>query len=81
MPCPLDPLVIVIHAEFDAAAQEHPDVVVNAIVPVVPDAVGDSDVGDNVKVHATPACVTVTDLPATVIVAVREDALLFAVTL
>jgi hypothetical protein len=47
----------------------------------VPDAVGDSDVGDNVKVHATPACVTVTDLPATVIVAVREDALLFAVTL
>jgi len=72
LPCPLEPLVIVIHAEFDAAAQEQPDAVVNAIVPVVADAVGDSDVGDKVKVHVTPACVTVTVLPATVNVPVRE---------
>ena len=65
---------------LSVAVHEQPVVPVTAIVPVVPAAAGEIEVGANVKLQATPACVTVTDLPATVIVAVREDALVFADT-
>jgi hypothetical protein len=50
-------------------------------VPVVAPAEGETVVGDTVNEHVAPACVTVTGLLATVIVAVRGDVLVFAETL
>jgi len=71
----------VIHVSLEAAVHAQPLGVVTVNVPVVVLADGESVVGETVNEHGVPACVTDTDSPATVIVAVREDALLFAVTL
>jgi len=81
LPLPAAPLVTVIHVSLEAAVQAQPLGLVTVKVPLVVLADGESVVGDTVNEHGAPACVTDTDLPATVMVAVREDALLFAVTL
>jgi len=81
LPLPAAPLVTVIHVSLEAAVQAQPLGLVTVNVPVVVLADGESVVGETVNEHGAPACVTVTGLLATVIVAVREDALLFAVTL
>ena len=63
------------------AVQLQPVPAVTVTVPVVADDVGFNDVGEIVKVHGTPACVTVKVWPPIVIVPVREVVLVFAATL
>ena len=81
MPLPLAPAVIVIQASLLTAVQLHPAAAVTVTVPVVAADVGFNDVGEIVKVHGTPACVTVKVWPPTVIVPVRELVPVFAATL
>jgi hypothetical protein len=80
-PLPLAPDVIVTQLKVSVAVQPQfvPDVTVTVAVPVPPSEEKVLDVGVTVKLHV-PACVTVTVCPATVIVPVRLDADVFAVT-
>jgi hypothetical protein len=78
LPWPLEPDVIVTQLALSDAVHEQPEVAVTSIVPVSPLAAGEMDVGATVKLHVTPGCVIVTVLPATVIVAVRDDDPVFA---
>jgi hypothetical protein len=80
-PLPLAPFVTVIHVTLELAVHAQPLGLVTVNVPVDPPDDGESVVGDAVNEHVAPACVTVTDLPATAIVAVLEDALVLADTL
>ena len=82
MPLPLAPTVIVIQASLLVAVQLQPVPAVTVTVPVVAvDDVRFEDVGEIVKVHGAPACVTVNVWPLIVIVPVREVVLVLAATL
>lgn len=82
MPLPLAPAVIVIQAALLVALQLQPVPAVTATVPVVAfDDVRFDDVGEIVKVHGAPACVTVNVCPAMVSVPVRDVVPVFAATL
>jgi hypothetical protein len=81
LPLPLAPLVTEIHVTLEFAVHAQPVELVTVNVPEDPPDEDESVVGDTVNEHVTPACVTVTDLPATVTVAVLEDALVLAATL
>ena len=72
-PDPLEPLVIVTQLALSVAVHAQPAVPATAIVPVVPAASGEIEVGVTVKLQVTPACVIVMAWPATVIVVVRDD--------
>ena len=82
MPLPDAPAVTVSQlVALLTAVQLQPVPAVTVTVPVVADDVGFNDVGEIVKVHGTPACVTVKVCPPIVIVPVREVVLVFAATL
>lgn len=70
-----------IHVTLDLAVQAHPLALVTVNVPVEALADGDTVVGETANEHVAPASVTVTDLPATVMLAVRAAVLEFAETL
>lgn len=80
-PVPLAPLVIDIHDTALEAVQLHPAVVVTVTVPVPAAPVTEAAVGETVKTHGTPACVTVNVTPAMVSVPVRDEVEVLAATL
>ena len=74
--------MIVIQASLLVAVQLQPEPAVTLTVPVVAtDDVRFDEVGEIVKVHGAPACVTVKVCPPIVIVPVREVVLVLAATL
>ena len=79
-PVPLAPLVTVNHAALLVAVQPHPAGVVTETDALPPAGATLTVVDDRVYVHDTPACATVTVLPATVSVALRDEDALLAVT-
>ncbi len=82
MPVPLAPAPIVIHVALLVAVQLQPLLVVTVIEPLAASDDGRFDeVGEIVKAHETPACVTVNVCPPIVIVPVRELVPVLAVTL
>ena len=82
MPLPDAPAVIVIQLALLAAVQLQPVPAVTLTVPVAAaDEVRFDDVGEMVKLHGTPACVTVNVCPPIVIVPVRVDVVVLAATL
>ena len=82
MPLPEAPAVTVNQlVALLTAVQLQPVPAVTVTVPVVADDVGLNDVGEIVKVHGTPACVTVKVWPPIVIVPVRDVVPVFAATL
>jgi len=82
LPVPLAPAPIVIHVALLVAVQLQPLLVVTVIEPLAASDDGRFDeVGEIVKVHETPACVTVNVCPPIVIVPVRELVPVLAVTL
>ena len=82
MPVPLAPAPIVIHVALLVAVQLQPEPAVTVIEPLAARDDGRLfDVGEIVKVHETPACVTVKVWPAIVIVPVRDVVPVLAVTL
>ena len=66
LPVPDAPAVMVIQLAFDEAVHPHPLVVVTDAVTAPPVSLTFWDVGETVKAHAVPVCVTVTVVPATV---------------
>ena len=83
MPLPEAPAVTVSQlVALLTAVQLQPVPAVTVTVPVAAtDVVKFDDVGEIVKVHGTPACVTVKVCPPIVIVPVREVVPVFAATL
>jgi hypothetical protein len=78
LPLPLAPAVIVNQLALLVAVHVQPLVVVTVSVAAPPAAVADGLVGETVKAHGAAACVTVTVVPAIVIVPVRDDVNVFA---
>src|SRR5256885_11865299 len=76
----LAPPVTVIQLALLVALHAHPLVVVTIVLPGPPAAPRLCAVDDNVKLHGTPLCVTVTVCPATVSVPVRAAVPAFAAT-
>lgn len=76
---PLLPPVTVIQLTLLTAVHEHPADVATLVVRVAPAAATLTELDDNVKLQL-PLCVTVTVCPATVSVAVRVPATVFART-
>jgi hypothetical protein len=72
-PLPDAGLTVIQGAALDAV-QPQPEGAVTVTVEAPPPAATENVVGAAENVHATPACVTVTDCPATVTVPVREPA-------
>ena len=82
MPLPLAPELMVIQASLLTAAQLQPVPAVTVTVPLVPaDDARLEEVGEIVKVHKAPACVTVNVWRPIVIVPVRDDVPVLAETL
>ena len=79
LPLPLLPLVMLSQAAEGDAVQAQLPAVVTAIVALPPAAAIESCVGETAKVHVDASCVTVTDCPATISVALRELVVVFAV--
>jgi hypothetical protein len=77
---PLAPLVTVIQLALLVAVHAHPLVVETVVLPGPPAAPRLCALDDNVKLHATPLCVTVTVCPATVNVPVRAAVPVLAAT-
>lgn len=71
LPVPAAVVVIAIQEAFDVAVQVHAAGPLTVTEPLAPLAAADRLELDNVKLHATAACVTVNVLPATVIVPLR----------
>jgi hypothetical protein len=71
-PLPALPFVMVIHEALSEADQSHPLAAVTVTLPGPPPAARFCDVGATLNVHPTPLWVTVTVLPATVNVPVRD---------
>jgi hypothetical protein len=80
LPLSLAPPVTVIQLLLLTAVQAQPEALVTLTLPVVADDEIDRDVVDSVKLHGTPACVTVNVWPATVTVPVRALADVLALT-
>ena len=80
LPVPLPPDVTLIHPSLLVAVHAHPDPAVTVRLAAPPADVALGLVGDTVKLHAVPACVTVTVCPATVSVPVRLVVAAFAAT-
>jgi hypothetical protein len=78
LPEPLAPLVTVTHVSVVVADQAQPVGAVTEIVPGSPAAATDCDTGEIAYVQATPGCVTEKVWPPTVIVALRDVAVVFA---
>jgi hypothetical protein len=82
LPLPGVPPVTVIHdVALLVAVHEQPACVATLIVPVVAPGATDAPVGEIVKLHGTPAWLTVNVWPATVTVPERGAVLVFAATL
>jgi hypothetical protein len=79
LPDPLVPDVILIQDEFEVAVQLQPAAAVTDTEAVPPEAPKLCDVGETWRLH-DPLSVIVTVLPAIVIVPVRGDVPLLAVT-
>ena len=71
LPLPDAALAVEIHGAFATAVHAQPLPAVIAIVPVPPAAATDWLAGEIAKLHGAAACVTVNDLLATIIVALR----------
>ena len=81
MPLPVAPALIVIHAALLVAVHAHPLPAVTVTVPLTIVEATLADAGEIVGVHGAPACVTVNELPAIVMVPVRDVLPGFAATL
>ena len=80
-PVPLAPFVIDIHDTALDAVQLQLAVVVTVTVAEPPAPVTDGAVGETVKLHGTPACVTLNVMPAIVSVPLRDVVDVFAAAL
>jgi hypothetical protein len=81
LPDPLEPAVIVIHEALLVAPQLHPAGAVTATVLDSPAGAKAFEPGAIVSVQLMPACVALKVCPAIVIVADREEVLVFAAAL
>jgi hypothetical protein len=82
LPLPDAPAVTVIQPTLLVADQLHPVPAVTVTVPVAAaEVVRFDDVGEMVKVHGAPACVTEKVWPPIVTVPVRDVVAVFAATL
>jgi hypothetical protein len=81
LPLPLAPLAMVSHEALLVAFHVHPPATVTAVVDDPAAEVSVREVGDTLKLHATPLWVTVRVWPATVSVPTRCVVAVFAATL
>jgi hypothetical protein len=79
LPDPLPPLVTTSQLALEVAVQAQPPGALTVTLPVPPLLDSAIVVGDTVNVQATPASVTATALPATVIVVLCDEDVVFAV--
>ncbi len=78
LPLPLLPLVMLSQEDDSDDVQAQPLVVVTEMLALPPAAAIDICVGETAKLHESASCVTVTECPATVSVALRALVVVFS---